>query len=88
MFFDQFSATEQGLHATVASELKRHGFETIDLLPILTRVGSLGAMGISAIDEHPNPRANELVAPILTAEVSRLRVTSRLSDSTAPAPDK
>jgi lysophospholipase L1-like esterase len=88
MFFDQFSATERGLHATVATELKRHGFETIDLLPILTRVGSLSAMGISAIDEHPNSRANELVAPILTAEVNRLRIPSRLSDSTAPAPDK
>jgi hypothetical protein len=88
MFSDQFIATEQGLHATVATELKRHGFETIDLLPILTRAGSLGAMGISAIDDHPNARANELVAPILTAKVSRLRVTSRLSHSTVPNPDK
>jgi hypothetical protein len=88
MFFDQFSATEQGLHAMVVDELKRHGFETIDLLPILTRVDSLDAMGISAIDEHPNARANELVAPILTAEVNRLRVTSRLSDSTVLSPDK
>jgi hypothetical protein len=84
IFSDQSIATERGLHATVATELKRHGFETIDLLPILTRVGSLGAMGISAIDDLPNARANELVAPILTAEVNRLRVTTRLSDSTAP----
>jgi hypothetical protein len=88
MFSDQFVATEQGLHATVATELKRHGFETIDLLPILTRVGSLDAMGISAIDEHPNARANELVAPVLAAEVSRLLVNSRLSHSTVSSSDK
>jgi hypothetical protein len=72
MFFDQFVATKQGPHAMVVDGLKRHRFDMIDLLPILTRVGSLGAMGIRAIDDHPNSRANELVAPILTAEVSRL----------------
>ncbi|HEX4954098.1 MAG TPA: SGNH/GDSL hydrolase family protein [Thermoanaerobaculia bacterium] len=53
-----------GLHEQVAAEGRAHGFQVIDLLPVL-ETHDPGEIRVSAEDFHPNERGHQLIADAL-----------------------
>ncbi len=60
------------LHEQVAAEGRAHGFEVIDLLPVL-EPRDPGEIRVSAEDFHPNERGHQLIADALFERIARNR---------------
>jgi hypothetical protein len=71
ILYDGWSA--DALVGQVTDEMSLHGFDVVDLTPgFVASSKTLGELGISDKDGHPNAKANEIAAGILINAVRRL----------------
>jgi hypothetical protein len=71
---DQWQTGSESLHAQVRSAMQDRGFNVVDLGPVFAKQSPhLADFGISAVDSHPNARANQVVASVLLDKVKALR---------------
>lgn len=69
-FEDRWSVFSSELHGQVGEEMRRHGFDVVDLGPILARQApKLSDFAISPYDQHPNAEANKVVAAVLAERI-------------------
>ncbi|MBA7466426.1 hypothetical protein ES707_01609 [subsurface metagenome] len=70
---DEWQTGSESLHTQVRSAMQASGLDVVDLGPVFSKLSPhLADFGISAVDSHPNARANQVVASVLLEKVKAL----------------